>query len=352
MISENTSNIPLIYKEVTVTAPSNIAIVKYWGKHGVQLPRNPSVSLTLSKSITTTTVRLEKDQSEGMELYFEGKRNSHFEPKIQQYLSRNKGNLSFLSGYKIIIESENSFPHSSGIASSASSMAALSTAFYHLTESSALNNPASKRLLSEMSRLGSGSACRSIYGPWASWGALSAIPDSSNKWASPLIDVHPIFHDYRNAILIVNKEQKSVSSTIGHKLMNQHPYAEKRFEQARSHADELVEVLRNGNVDQFIEICETEALELHALMMMSRPYFILLKPNTLKIITKLKSFRSDTGIPVAFTCDAGPNVHILYPNSYHDSVYKWVNSELLEFCQERKVIWDAAGNGPKLLAVD
>ena len=111
--------------QIIKRSPSNIAIVKYWGKHGTQLPNNPSISFTLSNCFTETKITYSENESMSLEFYFEGKENPAFKAKIEKYLNENRRYFSFLNNLDLKIESYNSFPHSSGIASSASSMSAL-----------------------------------------------------------------------------------------------------------------------------------------------------------------------------------------------------------------------------------
>ena len=114
--------------QIIKRSPSNIAIVKYWGKHGNQLPNNPSISFTLNNCYTETKVIYSKSENPNeieMDFYFEGKENQAFKNKIEKFLQANKEHFTFLNGLHLNIESHNSFPHSSGIASSASSMSAL-----------------------------------------------------------------------------------------------------------------------------------------------------------------------------------------------------------------------------------
>src|SRR5690606_3451821 len=114
---------------VTWIAPSNIALVKYWGKREEQIPANPSLSFTLDTSRTTTTLKFSKAETPAkdpvFELYFEGNKKENFKPKIRTFFNRIKTYCPYLWEYELVINSENSFPHSSGIASSASGMSAL-----------------------------------------------------------------------------------------------------------------------------------------------------------------------------------------------------------------------------------
>ena len=127
--------------------------------------------------------------------------------------------------------------------------------------------------------------------------------------------------------------------------MHNHLYAQQRFAQAHEHLSAIKTILQNGNLDQFIAIVESEALTLHAMMMTSMPYFILMKPNTLEIINKIWKFRSATSIPVCFTLDAGANVHVLYPEKDAEKVMQFITTELVAHCQNGQYICDELGFG-------
>jgi diphosphomevalonate decarboxylase len=149
--------------------------------------------------------------------------------------------------------------------------------------------------------------------------------------------------------LLVDKGEKQVSSSVGHNLMHDHPFAEKRFEQAQENIAKMMSILESGTLSEFIKIVESEALTLHAMMMTSMPYFILMKPNTLEIINKIWSFRNETDSKVCFTLDAGANVHVLYPEHEKDTVLEFIKNELVAYCQNEQYICDQIGFGAKKL---
>ncbi|MBP6072994.1 MAG: diphosphomevalonate decarboxylase [Flavobacterium sp.] len=347
----------------TWSAPSNIALVKYWGKienktselggFQEQIPANPSVSFTLNNCKTITQLSFEKHHLNhfSFDLFFEGKPKEEFKPKIQKFLERIEIFCPYLKEFHLHIDTQNTFPHSSGIASSASGMAAL-----------AMNIMSMERLLdptmtddyfyqkaSFLARLGSGSACRSITGKVVTWGE-SNIEKSSDLYGIELpIQLHPIFENYQDTILLVDKGEKQVSSTVGHNLMHNHPYAQNRFNQAHDHLSSLTNILETGNIDAFIEIVESEALTLHAMMMTSMPYFILMKPNTLEILNAIWKFRNENKIPVCFTLDAGANVHLLYPENVKETVLEFIKEKLVGYCQNGQYICDEIGIGSQLM---
>jgi len=333
------------------SAPSNIALVKYWGKKENQIPANPSISFTLNNCKTITTVGFEKKASSdsfSFDLLFEGKPKESFRPKIEKFFDRVAVYLPFLKHYHFTIDTQNTFPHSSGIASSASGMAALAI---NLMSIERLLNPEMTdayfyQKASFLARLGSGSACRSIKGSVVVWGEHNEIGGSSDLFGVPFsAAVHQVFTNYQDTILLVDKGEKQVSSTIGHDLMHGHPYAERRFAQAHENLSAIKKALVDGNLDDFIKITESEALTLHAMMMTSQPYFILMKPNTLHIINAIWQFRAETTIPVCFTLDAGANVHVLYPENVTEKVLAFIQEKLVGYCQNNQYICDQIGTG-------
>jgi len=336
--------------EIQWEAPSNIALVKYWGKKQNQIPANASVSFTLSECRTITKVSFSEKRNKqqlSFEFLFEGNPKSDFHPKIQQFFERIKPYLPFLTAYHFVIDSKNTFPHSSGIASSASAMAALSLCLTDIERKfREMSDDYFYKKASFLARLGSGSACRSVKGNPVVWGKHPKISYSSDLFGVELdFELHDNFKNYQDTILLVDVGQKQVSSSVGHNLMHNHPFAEKRFEQANQNLSDILEVFQSGDYEKFISIVESEALTLHSMMMTSHPYFILMKPNTLHIINQIWEFRNNTKIPVCFTLDAGANVHVLYPDKYKREVHDFIDLHLATFCHNRKFITDKGGVG-------
>lgn len=344
---------------VTWQSPSNIALVKYWGKKENQIPANPSISFTLNNCATTTTLEYKKREGNreehtdfDFELIFEGKKKEDFKPKINTFFNRIAKYCPFLHHYSFEIKTENSFPHSSGIASSASGMSALALCLMSLERE--LDPDMSEEFFNKkasfLARLGSGSACRSVDGDLVVWGAHKEINGSSDLFGVSFPDeVADVFKNYQDTILLVDKGTKQVSSTVGHNLMHDHPFAKARFDQARKNLSSIKPILKEGNLEAFMELVESEALSLHAMMMSSLPYFILMKPGTLEIINKIWDFRNKTGLAVCFTLDAGANVHVLYPEAISEKILEFINNELVAYCENGHYICDRVGKGAKKL---
>jgi diphosphomevalonate decarboxylase len=340
----------------TWSSPSNIALVKYWGKKEHQIPENPSVSFTLRHCKTITTLSFSQKKTQDLfsfEVFLEGHKKDDFKPKIETFFKRIESYMPFLKDYHFKIDTSNSFPHSSGIASSASGMSALALCLMSI-EKELLVDISEEQFIQKasfLSRLGSGSACRSIEGDIVVWGAHKAIDGSSNYYGIKYPDgVHVNFSNYQDTILLVDKGEKQVSSTLGHNLMHDHPFAARRFEQAHENMTKLISILETGDLDAFIKIVESEALTLHSMMMTSMPYFILMKPNTLEIINKIWAFRAQTNSKICFTLDAGANVHVLYPEKEKDTVITFIKNELAIYCQNGHFISDQIGFGAERLS--
>ena len=325
--------------------PSNIALIKYWGKYENQIPANPSISYTLSQCRTITEMEFAEGENFSVKLFLSGKEEPKFAEKTAKYLAGIEKYLPWVLRGSFVIKTENTFPHSSGIASSASGFGALAKCLMALDkEISGKKSPEETlQKASLLARLGSGSACRSLYNGLVVWGATPVVSGSADEYAVPypVSEIHPIFRDFNDWVMLIHEGQKSVSSTVGHGLMNGNPYAQMRFAEAAKNFFTLQEILKNGDMDGFIKLVEHEALTLHAMMMVSDPAFILMQTGTLEIIHKVWDFRRETGLPLFLTLDAGANVHLLFPNDgQQERIKAFIETELLAYTQSGGVVKD------------
>lgn len=327
----------------TWRSPSNIAFVKYWGKKGHQLPANPSLSMTLKNCFTETRVAFIPEGKGEVELFLEGEKSEKFALKIKKYLDTLE-DIPLLKKIGIRVETKNTFPHGTGIASSASGLSAfalgLADYLYHLKGKSTEGD--FFQYASHLSRLASGSACRSVYGGFTTWGECE-LPKTSDLFATEF-QVHPELSDLLDSIIVVSSEEKAVSSTAGHGQMGRHFFAEARFEQARENFKLMVKALTSGDIELMGKVLEGEALSLHAMMLSSSDPYTLLRPQTLLGIEKIWKMRRETNIPLYFTLDAGPNLHLIYPRRFEKEVKKFIEQELSPISE--RIIHDEIGMGP------
>ena len=338
-------NFEISDQKVTESCPSNIALIKYWGKYETQIPANPSISYTLNLCKTNTELEFVANEPFSVQTFLAGKEELKFAEKIEKYFRNIEQYLPWILKGKYIIKTENTFPHSSGIASSASGFGAIAKCLMALDETfvGKVNDDTSLRKASFLARLGSGSACRSLYDGMVVWGETKEVADSSDLFAVryPNEEIHPVFRNFNDWVLLIHEGEKSVSSTVGHGLMNTNPYAERRFQEAHENFATLKTILKNGDMTAFIKLVEHEALTLHAMMMMSEPAFILMKTGTLAVINKIWEFRKETSLPLFFTLDAGANVHLLFPSiKEEDQIKEFIIKELVQHTQNNGVVKD------------
>lgn len=330
---------------VSASCPSNIALIKYWGKYENQIPANPSISYTLNHCRTNTTMEFFAGDDFSVQTFLAGNEEQKFAEKIERYFKNIELYLPWILKGKYIIKTENTFPHSSGIASSASGFGAIAKCLMNLDNIFTNNSDENFKTTKEsfLARLGSGSACRSLYEGLVVWGKTDEVEGSSDLFAVAYNndEIHPIFKNFNDWVLLIHEGQKSVSSTVGHGLMNTNPYAERRFQEAHENFTKLKTILSTGDMEGFIKLVEHEALTLHAMMMMSDPAFILMKTGTLEVINKIWDFRRITGLSLFFTLDAGANVHLLFPNDIdNDRITDFIKTELIPLTQKGRVVKD------------
>jgi diphosphomevalonate decarboxylase len=336
-------------------SPSNIALIKYWGKRDEQIPQNPSLSFTLGESVTETTVQYvwKAGGDPELEFLFDGKTNLPFEQRVRQYLLSISRYMPFLRHLRLSVGSHNSFPHSSGIASSASAMSALALCLVDIENElfhSLADPEAFFRKAAFLARLGSGSATRSVYGGFVCWGNNKVLGDATDEagiaWP---VGKGNRFSGLKDAILITSMGRKKVSSSAGHGMMNDHPWAEARYRQANVNFEALADAINHEDEEKFIRIIENEALSLHALMLSSDPGYRLMNMNTWEIVDRVRDFREKRGIFITFTLDAGPNVHVIYNRQNNNEVQAFIREELLNYCERNYWIDDRIGPGPEKL---
>lgn len=318
------------------------------------MPANPSISLTLSDLYATTSMEIAYGNVSGQPSFsfmLEGQQKPSFEPKITQFLQKIWEYSKLIQNHTLAISSSNNFPHGTGIASSAAGFGAMACCIAYLEKAHYGVYPGGfdsfERSASFMARLGSGSACRSLFAAPAIWGEHEAF-NSSDLYALPFeAAIHPDLASLMDAVLIVDAGEKSVSSTAGHALLKGNEYAKVRYEVAKSNLGKITEAMTSGKVRAFINIVESEALQLHAMMMSSSPYYLLMRPGTLAIIEKIWAYREKTGHPVMFTLDAGANVHLLFPQLLQQEVTNFIETELLVYCQNKQYLCSRTGTAPQ-----
>ncbi len=284
----------------TARACSNIAFIKYWGNRNsaLRLPANGSISMNLDGLETVTTVRFDPALPADR-LILDGKEQGG---EVLERVSRHLDHLRTLAGIqtRALVISRNNFPTGAGIASSASAFSALTVA-----ACAALGLRLSERQLSALARLGSGSACRSVPGGFVEWYAGRDHDSSHAQSIAP-----PEHWALVDLVAIVSSAHKAVGSTGGHALAPTSPLQAARVADAPRRLNICREAIYKRDFEALADVIEQDALMMHAVMMTSSPPLIYWLPTTLHIMQAVQQWRQ-AGLPVAFTIDAGPNVHVI-----------------------------------------
>lgn len=287
----------------TVRVGSNIAFIKYWGvaEASLNIPLNNSISMTLAEAYTVTTVAWDVDNQLAEDQFTID--SKPFSGDSAKRLIRHLDRIRSLAGvaYRAQVASENNFPMASGIASSASGFAALTVA-----ACSALGLNLDATQLSAIARRGSGSACRSLFGGFVEW---ERGEDDQSSVAHQLF---PAEHwDLYDVVAVVSGAAKSVSSEAGHSLAASSPLNRGRIEGLTHALDEVRIAIQSRDIQRLGPAIEQDALAMHAVMMTGKPSLLYWQPGTLEILHAVRRWREQDKIPVYFTIDAGPNVHLI-----------------------------------------
>lgn len=321
-------------RSASAIAHPNIAFIKYWGDQdpALHIPSSGSISMNLEGLFSHTTIGFD-EQLPGDELILDGQ---PVQGSALERVSRFLDLVRAMAGLEVYarVESENNFPAGAGIASSASAFAALSLAAVQ-----AAGLDLDEQQLSQLARRGSGSACRSIPGGFVEWRA--GQDDSSSYAVSIASPGHWALND---CIAVVSLEHKETSSRQGHALAETSILQDTRVTDANRRLDICREAILERDFNAFAEIVELDSNLMHAVMMTSQPRLLYWQPATLSVMQAVIEMRS-SGVPVCYTIDAGPNVHVL---TTAEDVPK-VISELAFIPGVEKVLSAAPGGAAQLV---
>jgi diphosphomevalonate decarboxylase len=290
----------LIKSAATAIAHPNIAFIKYWGNQDdkLRIPANGSISMNLMELETRTTVTFDENLKSDI-LLINGKTADNTQSKrVSSFLDvirEKSGTHTYASLY-----STNNFPIGSGIASSASAFAALA-----LAGSAALGLNLSESELSRLARLGSGSASRSIPAGYVEW-----HPGEDDQTSYAFSILPPGGWDLVDIVLVLDQAHKKTGSSEGHHIASTSPLQQARVSDAPRRLDICRSSILEKDFSTFAEIIELDCLMMHSVMMTSTPPLFYWTASTYQIIEKVREWRKG-GLPVAFTIDAGPNVHLI-----------------------------------------
>lgn len=323
-------------KKVTAVAPANIALIKYWGRKDdtLRLPANDSISINLQGIETRTTVTLGTSQRDTIRINGHAVQD-HEHERVVTFIDRIRALVD--SQQRVEIESENTFPHSVGLASSASAFAALA-----LAASTAFGLELNEQELSRLARTGSGSACRSIPDGFVQWQA------GDSDESSYAFSLYPAdYWDIVDVIALTEYTPKKVGSAKGHVAAKESPFYEARLGHVEESIHRLKDALEKKDFISFGKVLEADSLSMHMVMMTSFPRLFYWNGTTLEILRSLQEWRAE-GLLAYGTIDAGPNVHIIVQAK--DQVE--VTHRLRQVVGVKDILIAPVGNGARVIAQD
>lgn len=316
-------------------ASPNIALVKYWGNRGeaaLRLAASGSISITLGGLMTEIEVTFD----EGLEADQLRLNGQPAQARARERTSRFLDAIRGLSGLDrfAAVESQTNFPVGAGIASSAAAFAALA-----LAGSRAAGMQLPLPDLSRLARLGSGSACRSVYGGFVEW---IAGDTHDTSLAQPL---HPPEHwPLVDLVAVIDEQHKPVGSTEGHALASTSPLQQARLNDAPSRLNACRRALDRRDFEGLARVVELDSNMMHAVMLTSTPPLAYWQPPTLSVMALVGRMRRD-GVSVCYTIDAGPTVHCLCEPEQAELVA----AELSAIPGVRRVLRAQPGAGARLI---
>lgn len=289
------------------SAPANIALIKYMGKTSadVNLPANTSLSYTLEYLRSFVELELQDDLTQDKweplhdeQATFVPTLNLNAQQRYIKHLTFIKKQFNF-TGY-FIIRSANNFPAGCGIASSAASFAALTLCAVNALTELTQQKPLTMLEIANLSRQGSGSSCRSLFGPWV-------------LWREQVIEQIKLpYQQLHHYVVVVSEHHKAISSSEAHQRVLTSLLYAGRDERAERRLELLINALHQQDWQQAWAIVWQEFWDMHALFETAAQPFGYMQANTLEVLDYLRAGWENTGDGPLVTLDAGPNVHVLF----------------------------------------
>ncbi len=291
-----------------VQMPVNIALIKYIGKQdsddGLNQALHPCLSFTLKNIYSQVCLHYQPGLTQDVMLTHPKSPPLAHRDRVRftDHLATIKRHMQFEGCFSI--DSYNNFPLSAGLASSASSFAALSSCAIQSIE--AIRNTASQDKLSlleqaRLSRYGSGSACRSFYGPYCLWDGDNITQQSFAEW-----------DELQHVVLMFSSSQKHVSSSQAHTLVQTSDGFAKRQELISARCADLMKAMKEKDWASAHRLIWTDFIEMHRLFHTSKPSFTYCTPKVKRALEFLQGWWYNHADGPLVTMDAGSNIHLLF----------------------------------------
>ncbi len=303
---------------ITALSTPNIALIKYWGNRNeeLRLPVADSLSMTLDSPLVEITMdhadalSVESYEIDGAKKILTEKQLIRFATHLaltKKYLEKLGLDSAIPASVSIVVRSK--IPPSIGLASSAAVFSCLGKAYAGLIQST---HELTLEETSVIGRLGSGSAARSIFGGFATLDAGEGMDIDAAQSRQIAPESHWNLHDI---VIVPNHDEKKIGSTEGHALAGTSPYFAARVEAIRMRRQqECIDAVLTRDFEKLQAVVEEDALDMHHVMETSRPPLKYLSDETHRILREVTTLRESQHLPVLYTMDAGPTVHLICPD--------------------------------------
>jgi diphosphomevalonate decarboxylase len=286
--------------QATALAHPNIAFIKYWGLQDQdrRIPSNDSISMNIGCLSTRTSVAYDPQLKNDIFILNGEEITGQGLIRVQKFMDR----IRQMAGTPVFacVESHNNFPIGAGIASSASGFAALA-----LAGTAAIGLALKEKELSSLARFGSGSACRSIPGGFVEW---RTDPLTGASYAD---SIAPATHwNLVDCVAILSEQHKPVGSETGMLMADTSPLQEARVLDSKRRLQLCRQAILNRDFKSLAYVTELDSNMMHAVMMTADPPLFYWHPQSLAIMKAVKQWQAEA-LPVTYTLDAGPNVHVI-----------------------------------------
>jgi diphosphomevalonate decarboxylase len=297
------------------TVPTNIALIKYMGKTDSQrnVPSNGSLSYTLPHLTSTVTLELYEGAHDIWQPFQNYELSVQAQQKFLNHLAFLKQQFGFQGNF--IVRSANNFPADCGLASSASSFAALTQCTVNALQALGIAPVLEKTQIAALSRQGSGSSCRSFFAPWALWRGENVAP------------IELPYAELQHRVVIVSQRAKTISSREAHSRVQTSLLFQYRAQRVEQRLTQLINAFQQRDWPEAYAIIWQEFSDMHALFETAAQPFGYCLPESLTVLAYLRNFWENHGDGPLVTMDAGPNVHLLFRPEQH-AVMTRIQAEL------------------------
>ncbi len=300
--------------KATAVAYAIQGLVKYHGLKDKRrrIPFHDSISVCAEALTTKATVEFDQDYSQDI-IEINGKPATELEAtRVLAVVSHIRSIAKSKKHFKLL--SINSLTEGKGLGFSAAAFAAIS-----LASSKAVGLELTLEGLSEIARLGAGSASRSVVGGFSIWYAQRDGRSYARQLASG--------EDLSLAMVIVPIPSQ-VKTDRAHEESESSAFFQARLREVKGRLREMLSAIRRQDVDAIGRLAEADTRSLHAVTMTGKSGLILMAPEALHVIERVLTLREREHVPVWYSLDTGPSVYLNTRSEFVDVICRDIEANV------------------------